>query len=72
MRSEKGEDFDSDMQEIHEQVKQQLQDNKIKYKTRADMRRREVSFEVGDLILAHLRKERFPKCEYNKLKSNKI
>lgn len=72
MRSAEGEHFASEMQAIHEQVKQQLQDSNIKYKTRADMRRREVNFEVGDLVLAHLRKERFPKREYNKLKFKKI
>ena len=31
-----------------------------------------MNFEVGDLVLAHLRKERFPKREYNKLKFKKI
>jgi len=31
-----------------------------------------VNFEVGDLVLAHLIKERFPKREYNKLKFKKI
>ena len=36
------------------------------------MKRREVNFEVGDLVLAHLRRERFPKREYNKLKFKKI
>lgn len=36
------------------------------------MNRREVSFEVGDLVLAHLRKERFPKKQYNKLKLKNI
>ena len=36
------------------------------------MRRREVNFEVEDLVLAHIRKERFPKREYNKLKFKKI
>ena len=72
MRSAEGEDFASEMQAIHEQVKQKLQDSNIKYKTRADMRRREVNFEVGDLVLSHLRKERFPKREYNKLKFKKI
>ena len=36
------------------------------------MKRREVNFEVGDLVLAHLRKERFPREEYNKLKLKKI
>ena len=36
------------------------------------MKRREVNFEVGDLVLAHLRREIFPKREYNKLKLKKI
>ena len=36
------------------------------------MKRREVNFEVGDLVLAHLRKERFQKGKYNKLKFKKI
>ena len=31
------------------------------------MKKREVNFEVGDLVLAYLRRERFPKREYNKL-----
>ena len=70
--SAKGEDFSTEVQAIHEQVKQQLQDSNIKYKGRADLKRREVNFEVGDLVLAHLRKERFPKREYNKLKFKKI
>ena len=61
MRSAEGEEFASEIQAIHEQVKQQLQDNSIKYKSRADLSRREVQFEVGDLVLAHLRKDRFQK-----------
>jgi hypothetical protein len=37
-----------------------------------DHRRREVNFEIGDQVLAHLRKEIFLKGKYNKLKMKKI
>ena len=66
MRNAQGEDFASEIQAVDEQVKQQLQDNNIKYMNRAELKKREINFEVGDLVLAHLRKERFPKREYNK------
>ena len=71
MISVEGEEFASEIKEIHEQVKKQLQNSNI-YKNKADFSRREVNFEVGDLVLAHLRKERFPKMEYNKLKLKNI
>ena len=72
LRSADGEEFASELQAIHEQVKQQLQGSSIKYKSRADLSRREVHFEVGDLVFAHLRKERFPKKQYKKLKFKNI
>jgi hypothetical protein len=31
-----------------------------------------LDFEVGDLVMEHLRKERFPRGEYKKLKLKKI
>jgi hypothetical protein len=60
------------MKEIHSQIKERLQNSNQEYKHRADQHRRELQFEVGDLILAHLRKERFPRRMYNKLKMKKI
>lgn len=71
MRSAKGEDFATKVHAIHKHLKQQLHDSNIKYKNRADLKKREVNFEVGDLVLAHLRKEIFPNREYNKLKFKK-
>ena len=71
-RSANAEDFALDMQRLHEQVKEQLQENTLKYKHRAYIKRREVNFEEGDLVLAYLKKERFSRGTYNKLKLKKI
>jgi hypothetical protein len=60
------------MKELHSQVKERLQNSSQEYKRSADQRRRQLQFEVGDLILEHLIKERFLKGTYNKLKMKKI
>ena len=56
-----GEDFASTMHQLQENVKKKLQESVRKYKRRAVMKRREVNIQVGDLVMAYLRKERFSK-----------
>ena len=56
-RSASAENFAEAMKELHSRVKERLQNSSQEYKHRVDQHRRELQFEVGDLILAHLRKE---------------
>jgi hypothetical protein len=65
-------EFDEAMKELHSQLKERLLKSSQEYKRRADQHRRQLQFEVGDLVLAHLRKERFSRGTYNKLKMKKI
>jgi putative transposase len=60
------------MQRLHGRIKEQLQSSNQKYKHRDDQHHRELQFEVGDQVLAHIRKETFPRGKYNKLKMKKI
>jgi hypothetical protein len=71
-RSSRVEDFKMEMHTLHERVKEKLQDRSQKYKSRVDQKRREVQFKVGDEVLAHLRREIFPRGTYDKLNMKKI
>jgi hypothetical protein len=64
--------FSTKLQRLHDRVREKLQDNSQKYNNKVDQKRREVQFEFGDEVLAHLRKERFPRGMHNKLKIRKI
>jgi hypothetical protein len=71
-RSASAEEFTENLKELHSRVKDQLQNSSQEYKHRANQQKRQLQFEVGELFLAHLRKERFPRGSYNKLKLKKI
>ena len=71
-RSADGEDFAARISELQEQVMERLQQSNDGYKAREDSRRRAKNYEVGDLVLAYLRKDIFPKMEYNKLNLKNI
>jgi hypothetical protein len=71
-RSASAEDFAEAMRELHNQVKERLQNSSQEYKHKEDQHRRKLQFEVGDHVLAHLRKDRFLRGTYNKLKMKKI
>ncbi|KAK3006607.1 hypothetical protein RJ639_016502 [Escallonia herrerae] len=56
---------------IQAEVRQNLEESNAKYKVDRDKHRREKVFAEGDLVMVHLRKERFPGT-YNKLSRKKV
>jgi hypothetical protein len=59
------------VQQIHEKVRLNQEQANDEYKDAVDSKRRAKIFLEGDLVMAHLRKNRFPASTYVKLKSRK-
>jgi hypothetical protein len=64
--------FAAEMQELHSKIKERLKNSNQEYKNRVDQCKRELQFEVEYLVLMHIRKQRFPRGTYKKLKMKKI
>lgn len=46
------------MKEVHDQVRQALQDTSQKVKARVDATKRDVQFPIGDYLMVHLNNAR--------------
>jgi hypothetical protein len=69
--SEGAVDFLRHIHDIHEEVRKKIAVSNDRYKTRVDAHRRVVEFQPGDLVLIHLRPERFTKGSLHKLHSRR-
>ncbi|CAA7058262.1 unnamed protein product [Microthlaspi erraticum] len=65
-------DFVEGTQRVHSEAKANLEVSWAKYKTAADLKRRDVVFQPGDLVWVQITKVRVPAHEYNKLRAKKI
>lgn len=66
------EEFATGIKEIHDQVRMQLQRNTKKYKVEDDRIKRDVQFQVGDMVWTNLKRERLPKGIHTKLMMRRV
>ncbi|PKU87410.1 hypothetical protein MA16_Dca008506 [Dendrobium catenatum] len=71
-KSKEATSFTEDYSHILSDVRQQIITSNQRYKKAVDARRRQQLFEVGDLVLVRLRRERFAPGEYSKLARRKV
>ncbi|PKU76646.1 hypothetical protein MA16_Dca001251 [Dendrobium catenatum] len=64
--------FAGDFADMLAEVRNQILKSNTRYKEAADKRRRQRLFNVGDLVMVRLRRERFPPGTYSKLSRRKI
>ncbi|KAL4377166.1 hypothetical protein GQ457_02G026760 [Hibiscus cannabinus] len=55
------------VKKLHQQVKENLEKRTRQYQTRANKGKKQVTFDVGDWVWVHFRKERFPAQRSSKL-----
>nr|GEY76652.1 RNA-directed DNA polymerase [Tanacetum cinerariifolium] len=63
-----GETRPKKIQELHMQVREQIIKHYMQYQHRGNQHRKRVVFNKGDLVWIHLRKERFPRGRFGKLR----
>ena len=60
------------IENLHKEVYDHLVQTTDSYKKLADKKIRQSDFSKGDLVMVHIKKNRFPTSTYNKLKDRQI